>query len=70
MAASNWSDNLDRLALKNLPEGTSEESLMKAMTELGISPSKIVVLNIDRNPKAHICFPDYQSCKFAFIVIQ
>lgn len=63
-ASTSWSENLDRLALKNLAEGTSEESLMKAMTELAITPSKIVVLNIDRNPKAHICFPDYQSCKF------
>jgi len=42
---------------------------MKAMTELAITPSKIVVLNIDRNPKAHICFPDYQSlCNAAAII--
>jgi len=39
------------------------------MSELGITPSKIIVLNIDRNPKAHICFPDYQSlCDAAAII--
>lgn len=50
-----------RLQLKTLKEGTNEESLTKALSELSIKPSKVHLASFDREVSAQICFPDYQS---------
>ncbi len=66
MVTSAWTDNNNRLALKNLAVGTTEESLTKVLLELEIKPTKIFLVNFDKEICAQICFPDYQSCKSLF----
>ena len=53
----------NRLALKNLTQGTTEESLMKELRELSVNPSKILLVTFDKEVCAQVCFPDYQSSK-------
>lgn len=59
----------NRLALKNLAQGTTEESLMKELRELSVNPSKILLVTFDKEVCAQVCFPDYQSmCDAAAII--
>lgn len=69
MPTSAWTDNNNRLALKNLAEGTTEESLTKVLRDLKINPIKIFLVTFDKEICAQICFPDYQSlCDAAAII--
>lgn len=52
-----------------MAEGTNEESLTKALSELSIQPSKVQLASFDREVSAQVCFPDYQSlCNAAAII--
>ena len=53
----------NQLTLKNLAQGTTEESLMKVLREISLNPSKVFFVNFDKEIYAQISFPDYQSCK-------
>ena len=53
----------NRLALKNLAQGTTDETLMKVMRDLALNPTKVFIVNFDKEACAHICFADYKSCK-------
>ena len=55
----------NQLTLKNLAQGTTEESLMKVLREISLNPSKVFFVNFDKEIYAQISFPDYQSCKLA-----
>jgi len=55
--------------LKNLAQGTTEESLRKVLKDISIEPSKIFFVNFDKEVYALICFTDYQSlCDAAAII--
>ena len=56
----------NQLTLKNLAQGTTEESLMKVLREISLNPSKVFFVNFDKEIYAQISFPDYQSCKSVF----
>ena len=58
----------NQLTLKNLAQGTTEESLMKVLREISLNPSKVFFVNFDKEIYAQISFPDYQSCKLSVLV--
>lgn len=59
----------NRLALKNLAQGTTDETLMKVMRDLSLNPTKVFIVSFDKEACAQICFADYKSlCDAAAII--
>lgn len=51
----------NKLALKNLPQDTTDESLSKVLRELAVNPTKVSIQNYDKEFTAFIWFADSQS---------
>ena len=54
----------NKLALKNLPQDTTDESLSKVLRELAVNPTKVSIQNYDKEFTAFIWFADSQSSKY------
>ena len=51
------------ISLKNLPTGTTEETLLKTLAEINVTPTKATLQASEKEVFAEICFADFQSCK-------